>query len=125
VRKPATIFFCSDFLAPDVEALRRLTDRHDVVAVTLSDRSELALPALGLVAFLDPETGDSSVVDTSDPNVQAFYQERGLERRRKRQGTFHALGIDELQLFTHESFLRPLFAFFRRRGQRRVRRHTR
>ncbi len=123
--KPATIFFCSDFLAPDIEALKRLTARHDVVAVTLSDRAEDVLPELGLVEFMDPETGQNRIVDTDDPAIQAHYRERALSRRRKRQAALRVMGIDEVELFTHESFLRPLFAFFRRRGSRRVRRRAR
>lgn len=125
LRKPATVFFCSDFLAPGVDALRRLTARHDVVAVTLSDRAEETLPPIGLVEFLDPETGHSAVVDTSDPQVQIAYQEQAGARRRKRQAAFRALGIDEVELYTHESYIRPLFGFFRRRGARRVRRRAR
>lgn len=125
LRKPATIFFCSDFLAPGVDALRRLTARHDVVAVTLSDRAEETLPAIGPVEFQDPETGATAVIDTSDPLVQTMYRESAASARRKRQAAFRALGIDEVELYTHDSYVRPLFAFFRRRGARRVRRRAR
>ena len=125
VRKPATIFLCSDFLAPDLDALRRLTTRHDLVAVTLSDRTEEALPAIGLVEFMDPETGETAIVNTSDPRLQAAYRDRAAARRRKRQASFRAMGIDEVELFTHEPYIHPLFGFFRRRGARRVRRRAR
>jgi uncharacterized protein (DUF58 family) len=125
LKKPATIFVCSDFLASDVEPLKRLTTRHDVVAVTLTDRTEETLPDLGMVEFVDPETGHGAIVDTSDNGVRTQYRERALARRRKRQAAFRAMGIDEVELATHESYLRPLFSFFRRRAARRVRRTAR
>ncbi len=122
VRRPATIFVCSDFLAADLESLRRLA-RHDVIAVTLTDRMEEVLPALGRVSFMDPETGVSAVVDTSDPDVQQRYRQIAETRRRTRQQAFAAMGIDEIELRTGESFWRPVFAFFKRRGKRRLRAH--
>ncbi|MBM3266053.1 MAG: DUF58 domain-containing protein [Candidatus Sericytochromatia bacterium] len=123
--KPATVFVCSDFLASDLDALKRLTGKHDVVAVTLADRAEEDLPELGLVEFRDPETGQQIVVDTGDRGVREHYREKAQARRRRRQAAFRAMGVDEVELYTHESFLRPLFAFFRQRGSRRVRRRAR
>ena len=120
VRQPATIFVCSDFLGAELESLRRLA-RHDVIAVTLTDRAEEVLPALGRVAFMDPETGASAVVDTSDLDVQARYRQIAETRRRTRQQAFAAMGIDEIELRTGEPFWRPVFAFFERRGDRRLR----
>ena len=64
----AIIFLVSDFLGRDVERpLKLLAQRHDVVAVTVEDPSERALPDIGLVRFVDPETGATLDVDTSDP----------------------------------------------------------
>lgn len=52
------IFLISDFDAPDIERpLKILGQRHDVVAVTVEDPSELELPDIGLARFVDPETG--------------------------------------------------------------------
>lgn len=120
LRQPATVFVCSDFLFEDLEALRKLS-RHDVVAVTLSDRAEQELPDVGKVAFMDPETGASAIVDTSDPAVQTRYSQLHEVRRRKRQHALRAMGVDEVELRTGDSFWRPVFAFFRRRSTRRLR----
>ncbi|MBU6429547.1 MAG: DUF58 domain-containing protein, partial [Cyanobacteria bacterium REEB65] len=99
---------------------RRLAS-HDVVAVSLVDRLDEALPALGRVAFRDPETGESAIVDTSDAATQACYADLARARRQRRQKFFRAQGIDEIELRTGESYARPLLSFFRRRGARRLR----
>ncbi|HXV36366.1 MAG TPA: DUF58 domain-containing protein, partial [Myxococcota bacterium] len=51
-------FVVSDFLDADFErALVTANQRHDVIAVLVTDPRELALPAVGLVALQDAETG--------------------------------------------------------------------
>src|SRR5215208_8020600 len=69
------IFVVSDFQADDLEhPLKLLAQRHDVVAVTVDDPSEYALPDIGLARFVDPETGVTLDVDTSDPAVRAQFE---------------------------------------------------
>src|SRR5687767_7278082 len=71
------IFFVSDFIAENVERpLKLLAQRHDVVAVTVEDPSELELPDIGLARLVDPETGETIDVDTSDPDVREAYHVR-------------------------------------------------
>src|SRR5690348_6423641 len=68
------IFVVSDFQAADIEhPLKLLAQRHDVVAVTVDDPSEQTLPDIGLARFVDPETGTTLDVDTSDPAVRAQF----------------------------------------------------
>src|SRR3954463_1316633 len=82
----AIIFLVSDFLGGDIERpLKLLAQRHDVVAVTVEDPSETALPDIGLVRLMDPETGETLDVDTSDPKVRAqfdFTVTQDADRRR-------------------------------------------
>src|SRR6476619_2210007 len=67
----AIIFLVSDFLGPSVERpLKLLAQRHDLVAVTVEDPSERVLPDIGIVRFVDPETGQTIDVDTSDGDVR-------------------------------------------------------
>jgi hypothetical protein len=65
------MFVVSDFIAPPfTEELRRLAARHDVVCVALRDRLDTELPAAGLVALKDPESGQTVVLDTSSARVK-------------------------------------------------------
>jgi uncharacterized protein (DUF58 family) len=70
LRRRSVVFVVSDFhddperYAP---ALRRLGIRHDLNLVRLEPAGFDPLPGAGLVAFVDPETGEELEMDVSDP----------------------------------------------------------
>src|SRR5262245_23486089 len=60
LRHHTIIFLVSDFAQEGLERpLKLLAQRHDLVAVSVEDPSEHALPDVGLARFIDPETGDA------------------------------------------------------------------
>src|SRR4051794_16128250 len=76
VAHKSIIFVVSDFQAPDLEhPLKLLAQRHDVIAVTVDDPSERTLPDIGLARFIDPESGDTIDIDTSDADVRRRFAE--------------------------------------------------
>ena len=118
----AIIFVVSDFLDPDLERpLKHLAQRHDVVAVSVEDPSERELPDVGLARFVDPESGATLEVDTSDPVVRAEYAERAEREREARRRLLRRLAIDEVPVRTDTGIIEPLLRFFRTR-ETRVRR---
>lgn len=117
------IFVISDFMDPAIERpLKLLTQRHDVVAVSLEDPRELELPDIGLARFRDPESGAEVYVDTSDDDVRSYFTRRVLKERDARQRLFRRLGMDEIAVRTDRSYVEPLLKFFRLR-ETRGRRH--
>jgi uncharacterized protein (DUF58 family) len=116
----AIIFFVSDFMAADVERpLKLLAQRHDVVAVSVEDPSEIELPDIGLARLIDPETGETIDVDTSDARVRAAFDESVTAERDQRKRIFRRLAIDEVAVRTDGSIVEPLFRFFRARETRK------
>jgi uncharacterized protein (DUF58 family) len=119
----AIIFVVSDFLSANVERpLKLLAQRHDVVAVTVEDPSEVELPDIGLARLTDPETGETIDVDTSDPEVREAYSRTVLAEREARKRLLRRLAIDEVPVRTDGSIVEPLFRFFRNRETRVARR---
>ena len=117
------IFFVSDFLAEGIERpLKLLAQRHDLVAVTVEDPSEQHLPDLGVVRFLDPETGETISIDTSDATVRARFEERTSDERDQRLHLLRRLAIDEVPISTDAGIIEPLLRFFRSRETRARRR---
>ena len=113
------IFLVSDFQEEELEQpLKLLAQRHDVVAVTVDDPSEQELPDLGLARFVDPETGETLDVDTSDPEVRARFAEAVTEEITKRRRLLRRLAIDEIPLHTDGGVVDPLIKFFRTRETR-------
>jgi uncharacterized protein (DUF58 family) len=114
------IFLVSDFLTHGFERpLRRLTQRHDVVAVSVTDPSEQLLPEIGIARLIDPETKACVEVDTSNPAVRASYSKRAAAEVAERRKLLGRLGVDEIPLVTAQSSVEPLLKFFRNREHRR------
>lgn len=137
----AVIFILSDFLpgpaagangAADGDAraaraaelertLRLVSKRHDVVAISVTDAAEEALPDVGLLAVVDPETGREIAIDTARKAMRALYASRVASEREATRRLFRRLGIDEVEVRTDRSYVGPLLAFFRRRERKRGR----
>ena len=117
------IFVVSDFQAEEIEhPLKLLAQRHDVVAVPVDDPSEQSLPDIGLARFVDPETGRTLDVDTSDPEVRAQFAASVEEELVSRRRLLRRLAIDEIPVHTDGSVVEPLIRFFRARETRARRR---
>jgi uncharacterized protein (DUF58 family) len=117
LRRRGIVAVVSDFQAEGWEkplgALRR---RHDVVAIHLRDPREEDVPEAGLVAFVDPETGERVVADTARPEVRRALRAPGFEAA---QAVFKKTRTDALALGTGERYDRPLAGFFEARERRR------
>ena len=58
LKRRAVVFLVSDFIATDVHRpLRRVSRRHDLIAVTIEDHRERELPDVGLIELEDAEDG--------------------------------------------------------------------
>ncbi|GAA4173733.1 DUF58 domain-containing protein [Gryllotalpicola koreensis] len=80
-RRRSLIVVVSDFIGTGdwPAALLRLTQRHEVVALRVTDAADGELPEAGLILVEDAETGEQLIVDTSDPVFRAGFR-AGAER---------------------------------------------
>ena len=123
LRQKAIIFLVSDFFSPNLERpLKLAAQQHDVVAVTIEDPSEETLPDIGLARLVDPETGATIDVDTSDRRVREGYARAVAEQRDGRRRLLRRLAIDEIVMRTDGGYVEPLMRFFRSRETRSRRR---
>ena len=81
-RRRALIVVISDFIGDGDwgRALLRLTPRHEVVALRVTDAADDELPDAGLVVIEDAETGEQLVIDSGDPLLRARLR-AGVEER--------------------------------------------
>ena len=118
-RRRSVAFVISDFYAQNYErALAFVSAKHDVIPVVLTDPRDLHLPDVGLVSFEDLESGQSILVDTSDPAVRAHHARAMAQLVRARQQLFGKLGLDSVEIQTGGSFVKPLQDLFARRARR-------
>ncbi len=116
LHKRGVVFLVSDFLDQDFEkTLGVLARRHDLIAVTVSDPRESALPDVGLLEIQDAETGAQVLVDTGDKKVRNRYEELSREKNDKLGSLFKATGVDYIELYTDRDYVLDLVKFFRKR----------
>jgi uncharacterized protein (DUF58 family) len=117
LKRRGIVAVLSDFQDENYEKpLGILRRRHDVVAIHLWDPREREVPEVGLVALLDPETGERIVVDTEDPIVRRNLQAARLVAT---ADVFKRRHVDALTLSTAAAYDTPLAAFFKAREKRR------
>lgn len=113
------MFLISDFVDAGIERpLKILARHHDVVAVTVEDPRELSLPDMGLVRFVDPESGATVDVDTGERAVRERFEREVRAESVARTHLLRRLAIDEIAVRTDRSYTEPLLRFFRQRETR-------
>jgi uncharacterized protein (DUF58 family) len=101
-KRRAVVFLMSDFLMElPKDALAITNSRHELIAISVTDPREHALPRLGILTLEDPETGERVRIDTRSRRVRDQFARWASEREAKKSTTFKRLGIDELSLRTH------------------------
>ena len=101
--------------------LKQANRRHDVVAVQITDRYELELPALGRLVLRDAETGEVIEINTGDARKRSAFSERQLKAQNETARLFRSAGIDSIQLRTDQPYGAALAKFFETREKRRLR----
>jgi uncharacterized protein (DUF58 family) len=119
VRKKATVFLVSDFIETDFKKpLSLLNKRHDVIAVSVRDRAEIALPGVGLIEFQDAETGEIILVDTSGRKFRNQYANKSSRRFDDLKNMLRTINIDCISISTDKPYIQDLVKFFHIRHRR-------
>ncbi|MCP4574203.1 MAG: DUF58 domain-containing protein [bacterium] len=122
LKRKATVFLVSDFWAdPFITSLAAVGRRHDIVAVRVRDPRENELPAAGLVAWVDAETGEELLIDTSSRAATAELATRRAAHDGRLEQELASRGVDLVDVDATESYVEPLRRFFLAREGRRGR----
>lgn len=107
------------------EPLRKLSARHDVIVAELVDPRELALPDLGNVIFLDPESGRQRDVPTSSRKLRRDYADAAARHREQTALAVRACRADHLRISTDSDWPAAVARLIFRRQRTPSRRTTR
>lgn len=120
VTKRKTVsFLVSDFITEGFERALRITNkRHDVIAISITDPRELEMPNVGFVELEDAETGETTLIDTSDRKVREKFNSLSTKNMEERARLFRTMGVDLIDIRTDRSYVEPIMKFFRMREQR-------
>jgi len=110
----------SDFLGEQSweRSLRALAVRHDMLAVEVLDPVELALPSVGLLTLVDPESGKLLEVQTGKRALREKYAAAAGQQRADIAAGIRRAGAGHLQLRTDRDWLLEIVRYVvaRRRG---------
>ncbi|PCJ63818.1 MAG: DUF58 domain-containing protein [Candidatus Hydrogenedentota bacterium] len=118
-KRKAVAFLVSDFMCDDYEAtLRTSNRRHDIVAVSVTDPREESLPDVGLVNIRDAESGQETMVNTSNKGMREAYRKEALRRAKERDEIFRRTRVDVIHVRTDKPYVDELHRFFKMRERR-------
>jgi uncharacterized protein (DUF58 family) len=118
-RRKAVCFLISDFITEGFEhALRIANKRHDIIAASITDPRELEIPNVGFVELEDAETGEITLIDTSDRKMMERFNRFNTKNMEERAKLFRSMGVDLIDVRTDRSYVEPIMKFFRAREKR-------
>ncbi|MCL4261984.1 MAG: DUF58 domain-containing protein [Anaerolineae bacterium] len=121
LKRKAIVFLVSDFIAaPDSyrKELAITNQRHDLIAVDLSDPMEEGIANVGVMAVEDPESGEIVWVDTGSRAWQQAFRQRMSQLTAGKDQAFLNASVDRIHVTTNEDYTTPLTQFFAQRAMR-------
>ncbi len=117
IKKRSIAFVISDFMTDInfIDAIKIANKKHDLVALRIYDKREQELPNVGLVKFMDAETGTLKWIDTSDKKVRVHFYAEAKKHEASLKEIFNKSGVDSADINTAESYIKPLMNLFKRR----------
>jgi uncharacterized protein (DUF58 family) len=108
--QPGLVVVISDFRDQDgwTRPLGALRARHSTMAIEVGDPREAAIPAVGRLSLVDPETGARVEVDTSRRRVRERFAALEAERRETVARELRRLEVEQVTLSTADDWLQTL-----------------
>ena len=120
IKKKSVVFLISDFLSEDyLKPLQIANNKHDIIAVKISDPRELRFENVGLIELEDAETGETLIIDTSSSAFRLDFAQKADTDNFSLKRSFRLINLDFIQIVTDQSYIVPLINFFRMREKRR------
>lgn len=118
IKKRAVIVVISDFIDEGYERpFRALAERHDVVAIQLTDPRESALPTLGIIPVFDKEKGKTTWVNTAFGSFSKKIADTFTSERERLKDICKKNQINYLAIDTTQDIVAPLIELFKYRNK--------
>lgn len=119
LRHRSIVVVLSDFRAKAwEEQMRRLSRRHEVVAISIDDPREEELPDVGWIELEDAETRARLLVDTRALDTRTGLRVSAEEMRSARARSLERARVDHIVLQTDQPYAHILMQGFAKRARR-------
>ena len=118
LKKRSLVFILSDFRSAKWEKpFAQLAQKHDVVAVRITDPSDTELAEMGTIPFYDAESKKKSVFPTLSRRFKAEWREANQKRTEQWKDFCAKHGASPLTLSTEEDAVIVLQRFFKQKAR--------
>ncbi len=118
-KRKCIAFLISDFQATNYETnVKLVKQKHDLVAIAISDPRESHLPELGFIHLRDTESGEVRLIDTNDREMTSLLTSYERKKRGDLKNLFHSMGVDTIEIYTDGSLVEPIIRYFKIREKR-------
>jgi len=117
----SVVFLVSDFMSTKYEKpLQIANKRHDVVAISITDPREVAMPNVGFIELEDAETGELLLVDTASLEFRSEYSQTSSDEKLALEKMFRSMNVDYIDILAQgkQPYVEPLIKFFKMRAKR-------
>lgn len=119
LKRRSILFILSDFISPDYSrSLSIANQRHDVIALSLTDPREKEMPDSGFIYLEDAETGEEAIVPAESPFFRKKFALLGEKERTARKKFFQSIRLDHIEIPTDRPYVNSLERFFKARIKR-------
>ncbi|MDX9858676.1 MAG: DUF58 domain-containing protein [candidate division Zixibacteria bacterium] len=120
IKRKSVVFLVSDFLSSDYQKpLRVANNKHDIIAMKITDPRESTFDDVGLLELEDVETGEVFLVDTGSNEFRREFEARATEDLANLMREFRVIDMDCINIRTDRSYIVPLINFFKMRERRK------
>ena len=118
-KRKCITFLISDFQAKDYTTnLKLAKQKHELVAIAISDPREKNLPDVGFIHLKDAESGETILINTSNREMATRFTSYEENRRKNLKTYFHSIGVDTINIDTGNSLTDPIIRYFKIREKR-------
>lgn len=120
IKRKSVVFLVSDFLSNGYQKpLRIANNKHDIIAMKITDPRESEFEDVGLLELEDVETGEVFMVDTGSKEFRREFVARAIEDLTNLTRDFRLINMDFINIRTDRSYIVPLINFFKMRERRK------
>ncbi|UJP66389.1 DUF58 domain-containing protein [Mongoliitalea daihaiensis] len=118
IKKRSIIIVISDFIDEGYERpFRAMAEKHDLIAIQVTDPREAQLPSLGIIPIYDKEEGRVTWVNTAFGSVSKKIANAFTNERENLQELCKKNQINYLEVNTKEDIVLPLMELFKKRNR--------
>ena len=119
IRRKSVVFLVSDFLSEGfTKPLQIANNKHDIIAIKVSDPREITFDNVGLIELEDAETGEVLIIDTGSKEFRKEFAAQSAEDVAGLKKSFRSINLDFINIRTDQSYISPLIQFFKMREKR-------